>query len=118
MRLPLLSFCVFITAISVPALPALAKNPSPQKLMDMAARCTYVTSVAEGSNVNLNYGTAEWTNLIRILEQKTGLDGEASLTRAEAKYNKRARVMGADEAYNYMLSMAKDCDREMAVIQS
>ena len=31
---------------------------------------------------------------------------------------KRARVMGADEAYRYMLDRAKDCDREMAVIQS
>ena len=46
------------------------------------------------------------------------LDGEKAVQTAKAKYNKRARVMGADEARNHMLKRARDCDREMAVIQS
>lgn len=108
----------FAAAISVASTPAVAKNPSPKKLMDMAARCAYVVGIAEGSNVQLNYGSAQWYSVIRLLEQKTGLNGEQYVEQAAAKYNKRARVMGADEAYNYMLGVAKSCDREMAVIQS
>ena len=98
--------------------PAIAKDPSPKSLMAMSAGCVYVVSVAEGSNVELNYGSADWMGIVRILEQKTGLDGERALKEAKAKYNKRARVMGADEARSYMLNRARECDREMAVIQS
>lgn len=100
------------------AAPAVAKDPSPKKLMEMSASCVYVVSIAEGSKVNLNYGSADWLNIVRILEQRTGLDGEQSIELAKAKYNRRARVMGADEAYRYMLNRARECDREMAVIQS
>ena len=98
--------------------PAIAKDPSPKGLMAMSAGCAYVVSVAEGSNVQLNYGSADWMGIVRLLEQKTGLDGERALKEAKAKYNKRARVMGADEARRHMLNRARDCDREMAVIQS
>ena len=106
------------TALMVAANPAGAKDPSPKKLMEMSAGCTYVVSVAEGSNVRLNYGSADWLGIVRILEQRTGLDGEKAIELAKAKYKKRARVMGADEAYSYMLNRARECDREMAVIQS
>ena len=61
---------------------------------------------------------ADWLGLVRIIEQRTGLDGEKAIQTAKAKFNKRARVMGADEARNHMLKRARDCDREMAVIQS
>ena len=98
--------------------PVSAKEMSMKKLMAMSAGCAYVTSVAEGSDVQLNYGSAAWLEIVGILEQKSGIDGENAIATAKAKYNKRARVMGADEAYKYMLSRAQDCDREMAVIQS
>lgn len=100
------------------AQPVIAKDPSPKRLMEMSAGCAYVVSIAEGSDVTLNYGSADWLGIIRILEQRTGLDGEKAIQTAKAKYNKRARVMGADEARNHMLKRARDCDREMAVIQS
>ncbi len=103
--------------IALVAAPVSAKGPSPKKLMEISASCAYVVGVAEGNEVQLNYGSADWMNIIRLIEQKTGLDGEQSLISAKAKYNKRARVMGADEAYNYMLGRSKDCDREMAVFQ-
>ena len=80
--------------------------------------CAYVVGVAEGSNVQLNYGSADWIGVVGILEQRTGLDGEKAINEARAKYKKRARVMGADEAYQYMLGRAQECDREMAVLQS
>ena len=98
--------------------PVIAKDVSPKKIMEMSAGCAYVVSIAEGSNVTLNYGSADWLSLVRILEQRTGLDGEKAMQKAKAKYNKRARVMGADEARSHMLKRARDCDREMAVIQS
>lgn len=113
-----LPLSVATIALAMASAPASAKSPSPQKLMDISASCAYVVGIAEGNNVKLNYGSADWMNLIRLLEQKAGLDGEKSLSSAEAKYNKRARVMGADEAFKYMLARAQDCDREMAVIQS
>lgn len=100
------------------AQPVIAKDASPKKLMEMSAGCAYVVSIAEGSDVTLNYGSVDWLSIIRILEQRTGLDGEKAIQTAKAKYNKRARVMGADEARNHMLNRALDCDREMAVIQS
>ncbi len=105
-------------ALLIGANPVSAKDPSMKKIMAMSAGCAYVTGVAEGSNVRLNYGSAAWLEIVGILEQKTGIDGENAIATAKAKYKKRARVMGADEAYQYMLSRAKDCDREMAVIQS
>ncbi|WP_439469842.1 hypothetical protein [Blastomonas fulva] len=86
--------------------------------MDIAASCAYIVGIAEGNNVKLNYGSADWMNVVRQLERVTGLDGEQSLKLAKAKYNKRARVMGADEALSHMKSRSKECDREMAVIQS
>ena len=103
--------------IALVSAPVAAKSPSPKKLMDISASCAYVVGIAEGNEVQLNYGSADWMNVIRLIEQQTGLDGEQSLISAKAKYNKRARVMGADEAYNYMLGRSKDCDREMAVFQ-
>ncbi len=106
------------TALLAFSQPVLAKDPSPKKLLEMSAGCAYVVSIAEGSEVNLNYGSADWLGLVRIIEQRTGLDGEKAIQTAKAKYNKRARVMGADEARNHMLKRARDCDREMAVIQS
>ncbi|WP_017672041.1 hypothetical protein [Blastomonas sp. AAP53] len=118
MRSISLAVGVAIVAIATPIVPISAKDPSPQKLMDMAAGCAYVVSIAEGNNVKLRYGSADWMNVIRQLERVTGLDGEQSLKLAKAKYNKRARVMGADEALSHMKSRSKDCDREMAVIQS
>ncbi len=107
-----------VVSIALSSAPILAKSPSPKKLMEISAQCAYVTGIAEGNNVKLNYGSADWMNIIGLLEQKTGLDGEQSLNLAKAKYSKRASVMGADEAFNYMLGRAQDCDREMAVIQS
>lgn len=103
--------------IALVSAPVSAKSPSPKKLMDISASCAYVVGIAEGNEVQLNYGSADWMNIIRLIEQQTGLDGEQSLNLAKAKYNKRARVMGADEAYNYMLGRSRDCDREMAVFQ-
>ncbi len=105
-------------AILLLAAPANAKDPSPKKLMQMAAGCAYVVSVAEGSNVQLNYGSGDWLGVVELLQERTGIDGEHALAEAKAKYNKRARVMGADEAYRHMLDRAKDCDREMAVLMS
>ena len=106
------------TALLAFSQPVLAKDPSPKKLLEMSAGCAYVVSIAEGSDVSLNYGSAEWIGLVRIIEQRTGLDGEKAIQTAKAKYNKRARVMGADEARSHMLDRARECDREMAVIQS
>lgn len=106
------------TALLVFAHPAMAKDPSPKKVMEMAAGCAYVVAIAEDSNVELNYGSAEWMGIIRLLEERTGMDGERAIKLAKAKYNKRARIMGADEARSHMLNRARDCDREMAVIQS
>jgi len=105
-------------ALMMLAPPALAKDPSPKSLMKMSAGCAYVVSIAEGSNIELQYGSAEWMGIVRLLEQKFGLDGEHAIKEAKAKYNKRARVMGADEARSHMLDRARECDREMAVIQS
>jgi len=113
-----LAICTTVLAITMPAVPLHAKDPSPQQLMDMAAGCAYIVGIAEGNNVKLNYGSADWMNVVRQLERVTGLDGEQSLKLAKAKYNKRARVMGADEALSHMKSRSKECDREMAVIQS
>ena len=113
-----LSLRLAVVGIALSSAPVMAKNPSPKKLMELSAQCAYVTGIAEGNNIKLNYGSAEWINIIRLLEQKTGLDGEQSLNLAKAKYGKRANVMGADEAFKYMLGRAQDCDREMAVIQS
>lgn len=118
MRSISLAVCAALLAINVPVMPLSAKGPSPQKLMDMAAGCAYIVSIAEGNNVRLNYGSADWMNVVRQLERVTGLDGEQSLKLARAKYDKRARVMGADEALSYLKSRSKECDREMAVIQS
>lgn len=118
MRSTLSRSITFAAAMIVLAAPANAKVPSSQKLMDMAARCAYVVGVAEGNDVQLNYGSAEWYSVIRLIEQKAGLDGEPYLKKAAEKYNKRARVMGASEAYNYMLGLAQTCDREMGVLQS
>ena len=98
--------------------PAIAKDPSPKKLMSMSAGCAYVVAIAEGSNVDLNYGSAEWMGIVQLLEQRYGLDGDQAIQLAKAKYNKRARVMGADEARSHMLNRARECDREMAVILS
>ena len=105
-------------ALGLVANPASARDPGAKKLMQMAAGCAYVVGVAEGSNVQLNYGSADWIGVVGILEQRTGLDGEKAINEARAKYKKRARVMGADEAYQYMLGRAQECDREMAVLQS
>lgn len=113
-----LAMCAMIAAITVPATPLMAKDPSPKKLMDMVASCTYVVGVAEGNNVKLRYSSADWVGVMRQFEQKTGLDSEPSLQLAKAKYNRRARVMGADEALAYMKSQSKQCDKEMAVIKS
>ena len=103
------------TTLMVVAHPADAKDPSPKDLMAMSAGCAYVVSVAEGSNAELNYGSGDWLGIVSLLEQKTGLDGEQALELAKAKYKRRARKMGADETYKYMLGRAKECDREMAV---
>lgn len=112
------SLAVAVVAAVAFAMPATAKNPSAKKLMDMAARCAYVVGIAENSNVATQYGSAEWLSIIRQLEQATGLDSENYLEQAKAKYNRRARVMGADDAYKHMLSIAKVCDREMGVIMA
>lgn len=105
-------------ALLVLAAPVIAGGPSPKKLMEWSAGCAYVVSIAEGNDVALNYGSQDWLAFVQILQDRTGLDGEKAILDAKAKYKKRARVMGADEAFRYMLGRAKDCDREMAVIQS
>lgn len=118
MRSLSLAACATILALHVPAAPLLARDPSPQQLMEMAAGCAYIVGIAEGNNVQLTYGSADWMNVVRQIERVTGLDGEQSLKLARAKYDKRARVMGANEALAHMKSRSKECDREMAVIQS
>lgn len=105
-------------ALCFSALPLQAKGPSPKKMMDMSTRCAYVVGIAEGNNVKVRYGSAEWLNIARILEQKFGVDSGQSLELAKKQYNKRTRILGADAAFKHMLSTAKDCDREMAVIKS
>ena len=100
------------------ATPAIAGGPSPKKMMEMSASCAYVVAIAEGNNVSLNYPSSDWLSVVQILQDRTGLDGEKAIETAKAKYKKRARVMGADEAFQYMIKRAQDCDREMAVIQS
>ena len=61
------------TALLAFSQPVLAKDPSPKKLLEMSAGCAYVVSIAEGSDVTLNYGSADWLGLVRIIEQRTGL---------------------------------------------
>lgn len=107
-----------VFALGLGAVPLHAKGPSPKKMMDMSTRCAYVVGIAEGNNVKVRYGSAEWLNIARILEQKFGVDSGQSLELAKKQYNKRARILGADAAFKHMLSTAKDCDREMAVIKS
>jgi|TARA_B100002049_G_scaffold219451_1_gene187202 ethanolamine ammonia-lyase large subunit len=48
------------TALLAFSQPVLAKDPSPKKLLEMSAGCAYVVSIAEGSDVTLNYGSADW----------------------------------------------------------
>lgn len=98
--------------------PAIAGGPSPKQMMEMSAGCAYVVAIAEGNDVSLNYPSSDWLSIVQALQDRTGLDGEKAIQTAKAKYKKRARVMGADEAFQYMLKRAQECDREMAVIQS
>lgn len=106
-----------ITALAAPASLG-AKDPSPKKLMEMAADCAYVVGVAEGNGGKLNYTSADWLTIIRLMEQSYGFNSDEAIKLARAKRERQARVMGADEAYKSMLRTAKSCDREMAVIQS
>ena len=109
---------VLATACLVAAMSAPAASQSPKELMEISAGCAYVVGIAEGNNVPLNYGAADWMTIVQLIEERTDLDGDKALEKAKAKYEKRARVMGADEALNYMLERSRECDREMAVIQS
>jgi len=106
-----------IAAVGIPAVLA-AKDPSPKKMMEMVADCAYVVGVAEGNGAKLNYTSADWLTIARLMEQKFGFNSDEAMKLARAKRERQARVMGADEAYQSMLRTAKSCDREMAVIQS
>jgi|JI8StandDraft_2_1071088.scaffolds.fasta_scaffold432289_1 hypothetical protein len=106
-----------IAAVGIPAVLA-AKDPSPKKIMEMAADCAYVVGVAEGNGVKLNYTSADWLTMTRLMEQNFGFNSDEAMQLARAKRERQARVMGADDAYKSMLRTAQNCDREMAVIQS
>jgi hypothetical protein len=106
-----------IGALAIPAALA-AKDPSPKKIMEMAADCTYVVGVAEGNRVKLKYTSADWMTVTRLLEQNYGFNSDEAMQLARAKRERQARVMGADQAYKSMLKTAQSCDREMAVIKS
>jgi len=106
-----------IAAIATPAALA-AKDPSPKKLLELSADCAYVVGVAEGNGVKLNYTSADWLTVARLIEQKAGFNSDEAMKLARAKRERQARTMGADAAYNSMLRTAQSCDREMAVIQS
>lgn len=106
-----------IAAMAVPAALA-AKDPSPKKLMELSADCAYVVGVAEGNGAKLNYTSADWLTIIRLMEQSYGFNSDEAMKLARAKRERQARTMGADAAYKSMLRTAQSCDREMAVIQS
>lgn len=106
-----------IGALAIPAALA-AKDPSPKKLMELSADCAYVVGVAEGNGAKLNYTSADWMTITRLMEQNYGFNSDEAMQLARAKRERQARVMGADKAYKSMLRTAQSCDREMAVIQS
>ena len=111
-------FGIGISVLMMSATPVSAKDPSPQQLLDMAVSCAYVVGIAEGNKVKMRYGAADWLDVVSRVEQMTGLDSDKSLNLAIAKYNRRARTMGADATLKYIKSSAQSCDREMAVIRS
>lgn len=115
-----LSNSIALGLIAATAMPAslAAKDPSPKKLMELSADCAYVVGVAEGNGVKLNYTSADWLTVARLMEQKFGFNSDEAMKLARAKRERQARVMGADEAFKSMLRTAQSCDREMAVIQS
>lgn len=93
--------------------PLQARDASPEDVMKATGECVYVVNVAEGNGLTLNYSSEQWAQVIGMFAERYKLDAKKYVDKAKAKYRKRARVMGADEALQHMLGRARSCDREL-----
>lgn len=92
---------------------AIAAGKEEKKIMRQITECAYVINMAEQNGVNLKHGSVTWNDLASRSRQQLGLDATPYVAEARAKYTKRARVMGADEALRHMVKRARDCNAQL-----
>lgn len=90
-----------------------AAGKEDQKMMRLTAECTYVVQIAEANGAKLNNPSSLWSQLKATVAVKFGFDPAPYDAEARAKYKKRERVMGAQEAMQKLMSRARECDAQL-----
>lgn len=109
---------MYRSILSALALASLALSPSiaaaaskkEKKLMESITNCAYVMEIAEANGARYNYQARQVVEMREQFSQMLGLASGPYIEKARAKANKRARVMGADNALRDIMSRAKKCD--------
>jgi hypothetical protein len=86
---------------------------SNEAVMRAAGECVYVVHVAESNGARLNHSAEQWAQVMQMFAERNKFDAKSYVDKAKAKYRKRSRVMGADEALSHMMQRAKACDKEL-----
>ncbi|MGI9377977.1 MAG: hypothetical protein ACR2PC_18115 [Tsuneonella suprasediminis] len=86
---------------------------SNEAVMKATGECVYVVHVAESNGARLNHSSEQWAQVIHMFAERYKLDAKSYVDKAKAKYRKRSKVMGADEALSHMMQRAKACDKEL-----
>lgn len=108
-------FVLLLTAASLLLAPSvtIAQSKDEKKMLRMVAECTYVVNIAEQNGVRLRNSAGSWREIQSNVSQQLNVDVTKYVTEAKAKYDKRARVMGADEALRKIAQRAQDCDAQL-----
>lgn len=93
--------------------PLHAASKEEQKMMKLFAECAYVMKVAEGAGAKLRNSAAVFEQAKAGYAVKWQMDPANADAEARAKYKKRERVMGAQEAMKKLISRARECDAQL-----
>lgn len=103
----------FVVAVFTCQTPSLAKQASPDQIMQATGECVYIVNVAESNGSRLNHSSEKWAELLLTFSERYKLDAKKYVDKAKAKYRKRAKVLGADKALSDMLHTARTCDKQL-----
>ncbi|MEL7738535.1 hypothetical protein AAG614_09150 [Citromicrobium bathyomarinum] len=98
---------------TIPA-PAAARDHTPQEIARIMADCAHVVEVAESSGAGFTHSSGDWKKWLVDYSRAHDVSATRQIDLVQARYRKRARVLGGDEAQKDMLRRARWCDKRLA----
>lgn len=90
-----------------------AASKEDKKNLRLLAECAYVVRIAQGNGVRLKGDSSMWDQVKANFAVQTQLDLATADAEARAKFKRRERTFGSEQALRDIIKIARDCDAQV-----